>query len=124
MYIDPARVEEFVTALGVEPTEGYRAEIGAEVPPGFFMYVTTYGAAPIHDVLGFEMLRTVFGGSVLETFSPARVGETLRVVPEVTSRVVKDGRSGQLTFVEITATYTREDGSVVLVERSNTVERS
>ena len=81
--------------------------------------------ARTRESIGILRQRTVALGLKSEgRFSPARVGETLRVAPQVTSRVVKEGRSGQLTFVEITATYTREDGTVVLVERSNTVERS
>ncbi len=122
--IDPARVEEYVTALGVEPTPGYRAVPGAEVPPGFFMYVTTYGAEPVHDQLGFDMFRTVYGGTEVEMYHPVRVGDTLSVRPQITGVTEKDGRSGRLTFVELTTEYLRDDGTVVLVERSNTVQRS
>ncbi|MFL6112328.1 MAG: hypothetical protein ACJ786_13375 [Catenulispora sp.] len=56
--VDPVRVEEFVLALGVEPEAGWAPRAGAPVPLGFFMYVTTYGADAIHDVLGLDMLRT------------------------------------------------------------------
>lgn len=122
--VDPVRVEEYVLALGVDPEPGYRAESGAVVPPGFFMYVTTYGAEPIHDSLDFDMLRTVFGGSDVEYRHPVRVGTRLTVSPWISDVVEKDGRSGHLTFVEITTEYSREDGTVVLVERSNTVQRS
>lgn len=122
--VDPVRVEEYVLALGVDPEPGYRAEPGAVVPPGFFMYVTTYGAEPIHDALGFDMLRTVFGGSEVVYRHLVRVGERLTVSPWISDVVEKDGRSGHLTFVELTTEYSREDGTVVLVERSNTVQRS
>lgn len=123
-YVDPVRVEEYVLALGIEPEPGYRAEIGAAVPPGFFMYVTTYGAGPIHDALDFDMLRTVYGGTELEQHQPVRVGDRLTVRPRISGITEKNGRSGHLTFVELTTEYAREDGSVVLVERSNTVQRS
>ena len=122
--VDPVRVEEYVLALGVEPEEGYRAEPGAVVPPGFFMYVTTYGAEAVHDMLDFDMFRTVYGGSEIEYRHPVQVGDRLLVVPEISAVTEKDGTSGHLTFVELTTVYTREDGTVVLVERSNTVQRS
>lgn len=122
-YVDPVRVEEYVIALGVDPEPGYRAELGAVVPPGFFMYVTTYGAELIHDALDFDMLRTVYGGSEVEQLQPVRVGDRLTVRPQITGVTEKDGRSGHLTFVELTTEYSREDGTVAIVERSNTVQR-
>ena len=121
--VDPVRVEEYVLALGVDPEPGYRAGPGAVVPPGFFMYVTTYGAGPVHDMLEFDMLRTVYGGSEVEYLHPVRVGDRLTVTPEISRVTEKDGRSGHLTFVELTTRYAREDGTVVVVERSNTVQR-
>lgn len=122
--VDPVRVEEYVLALGVEPEPGFHAEPGAVVPPGFFMYVTTYGAGPVHDVLEFDMFRTVYGGSEIEYLAPVRVGDRLTVIPRISNVVEKDGRSGHLTFVELTTEYTRDDGTLALVERSNAVQRS
>jgi hypothetical protein len=122
-YIDPARVEEYVTALGIAPEQDYHAEVGSVVPPGFFMYVTSYGAEPIHDALDFDMLRTVFGGSEVEHRSPVRVGDRLTVRPWISGVTEKDGKSGHLTFVELTTEYSREDGTIVALERSNTVQR-
>jgi acyl dehydratase len=121
--VDPVRVEEYVLALGVDPEPDYRAESGAVVPPGFFMYVTAYGAGPVHDMLGFDMLRTVYGGSEVEYLNAVHVGDRLLVTPEISSVTEKDGKSGHLTFVELTTEYAREDGTVVVVERSNTVQR-
>ena len=57
-------------------------------------------------------------------YHPVRVGDTLSVRPQITGVTEKDGRSGRLTFVELTTEYLRDDGTVVLVERSNTVQRS
>jgi len=121
--VDPVRVEEYVLALGVDPEPDYRAESGAVVPPGFFMYVTAYGAGPVHDMLEFDMLRTVYGGSEVEYLNAVHVGDRLLVTPEISSVTEKDGKSGHLTFVELTTRYTREDGTVVVIERSNTVQR-
>lgn len=121
--VDPVRVEEYVIALGVEPEPGYRPVVGAVVPPGFFMYVTTYGAGPIHDLLEFNMLRTVYGGTETDYHHPVRVGDRLTVTPQITGVTEKDGASGHLRFVEITTEYTREDGTVAVTERSNVVQR-
>jgi hypothetical protein len=121
--VDPVRVEEYVLELGVDPEPDYRAESGAVVPPAFFMDVTAYGAGPVHDMLDFDMLRTVYGGSEVEYLHPVRVGDRLLVTPEISSVTEKDGKSGHLTFVELTTEYAREDGTVVVVERSNTVQR-
>lgn len=122
-YVDPVRVEEYVTALGVEPEHGYQPGIGAAVPPGFFMYVTTYGADEVHAALGFDMLRTVYSGSDTEHLAPVRVGDRLVVRPRLTALHEKQGRSGRLTFAELTTEYLRQDGTVVVRERSNTVEK-
>lgn len=122
-FIDPVRVEEFLLALGVPPEPDYRAETGAPVPPGFLMYVPSYGAEAIHAALDFDMLRTVYGGTEIEQLQPVRVGERLQVEPWISAVTDKDGRSGHLTFVELTVEYRREDGTLVLVERSSTVQR-
>lgn len=122
-YLDPVRVDEYVRALGIEPEIGYRPGIGAPVPPGFLMYVTTYGAEPIHDALGLDPLRTVYGGMDEEFLAPARVGERLTVRPQVTNVTSKTGQSGALLFIELTIEYVRDDGTVIVRERSNTVQR-
>lgn len=121
-YVDPVRVEEFVLALGVTPEDDYRAGVGSVVPPGFLMYVTTYGAEVIHGELGFDMFRTVYGGSELEQRVPVRVGDRLTVQPWVSQLREKDGKAGRLTLAEITTEYVR-DGAVVMVERSNVVQK-
>lgn len=122
-YVDPVRVEEFVLALGVDPQPGYRAEIGAPVPPGFLVYVTTYGADPVHQALEFDLLRTVFGGVDEEFFAPVRIGDELVVRPQVTNITEKTGGSGRLTFAEITTDYLLNDGTVAVRERSTVVQR-
>lgn len=121
--VDPARVEEFVTALGVEPATGYEPKTGAPVPPGFLMYVTAYGSEPVHEALGVNMLRTLYGGARLEFLKPIRVGDELRVRPVVSDITEKTGSRGTLTFYEVTCEYLLEDGSVALRERSFTIER-
>jgi len=121
-YVDPVRVEEFVLATGVVPEDGYAAEVGAAVPPGFLMYVTAYGAEPIHEALGFDMLRTVYGGTDIEQREPVCVGDRLIVRPWISGIREKTGASGRLTFAELTAEYLR-DGTVVAIERSNTVQK-
>jgi hypothetical protein len=122
-YVDPVRVEEFVLAIGVDPQPGYRAEIGAPVPPGFLVYVTTYGADPVHEVLEFDLLRTVFAGVEEEFLAPVRIGDELVVRPQVTKITEKTGGSGRLTFAEITTDYLLDDGTVAVRERSTVVQR-
>lgn len=122
-YVDPVRVEEYVLALGVEPEVGYRAELGAAVPPGFLMYVTTYGASPIHDALELDLRRTLYGGTDEEFLAPVRVGDRLTVRPRITSITEKTGQSGRLLFIEITTEYVQPGGTVAIRERSNTVQR-
>lgn len=122
-YVDPVRVEEYVLALGVEPEPGYSATVGAVVPPGFFMYVTTYGADAIHEVLGIDLLRTVYGGTDEEFLLPVRIGDRLTVRPQITGITEKTGQSGRLLFIEVTAEYARPDGPVAIRERSTMVCR-
>lgn len=121
--VDRARVEEFVLAVGAEPEDGWTAQQGATVPPGFLMYVTTYGADPVHQALGLDMLRTFYGGTEIEMLGVVRVGDLLTVRPQVTAVTEKDGSRGRLLIVELTVEYLRSDGDVVVRERSTTVQR-
>lgn len=121
--VEPGRVEEFVTALGIPPTDGYEYEVGADAPLGFLMYVTTYGADPIHEALEIDFTRAMYGGASYEVHAPVRIGDELVVRPEVTGCTRKDGRDGPLTFVEITCDYLRADGTLAVRERSTTIER-
>lgn len=121
--VEPLRVEEFVTALGVDPSRDYVPEEGAPVPIGFLMYVTTYGAHPVHEALEVDFMKAVYGGAEYEFHAPIRVGDTLRVAPEVTDKSTKRGSQGVLTFIEITCDYVLPDGTLALRERSTTIER-
>jgi hypothetical protein len=121
--VDPGRVEEFVLALGVEPEDGWAPREGAPVPPGFLMYVTTYGADAIHDVLELDMLRTVYGGTDADFRGPVRIGDTLTVRPQVTRVTEKEGRGGRLLLIELTVDYLDGGGVVVVRERSTTAQR-
>lgn len=121
--VTAARAEEFVLALGVSPEDGWVAEDGAPVPPGFLMYVTTYGAHPVHDAMGIDFMKAMYGGAEIEECAPIRVGDVLKVQPVVSSVVVKEGRNGTLTFVELTTDYTIKDGTLAMRERSTTIQR-
>jgi acyl dehydratase len=121
--VDRGRVEEFVLALGLEPEPGWAPEVGAPVPPGFLMYVTTYGADPVHEALGLDMLRTVYGGTDLEFLGPVHVGDELTVRPQVTRVTEKAGRSGRLLLIERTVDYLDRGGALVVRERSTTAQR-
>lgn len=121
--VEAVKVEEFVTALGVAPQAGYTAVEGARAPLGYLMYVTTYGAEPVHAGLDLDMLRTVYGGADLEVLRPIVIGETLTVKPVLTGLTQKEGSAGPLLFCEITTDYELPDGVVALRERSTTIER-
>lgn len=122
-HVHPLRVEEYIHALGIDPEPDYQVRVGGAVPAGFFMYVTTYGAEPVAEVLQLDPLRTVYGGTWEEFLRPVRVGDTVRVRPEITKITRKQGRSGPLVFVELTTEYL--DGNDVAVrERTTLVERS
>lgn len=122
-YLDPTRIEEFVLALGVRPEAGWTPVVGAPVPPGFFMYVTTYGAGPVHEVFGFDPMRTLYGGTAVEYLRPVRIGDRLIVRPRISDVRVKEGRTGRLTFVDLTTEYYTTDGELAVRERSTTLER-
>lgn len=122
--VEPHRVEEFVIALGIEPEPGWIPTEDNLVPMGFFMYVTTYGADEVHDMLGFDLLRTVYGGTDAEFFAPVHVGDVLSVSPVISSLVVKETKNGKLTFAELTCEYINADGVIAVREKSTTIERS
>ena len=120
--VSASRVEEYVIALGVAPEEGWRAEPGMPVPPGFLMYVSTYGAEALHEAIGLDFRRGVYGGMDVEYFESVRVGDTLTVAPVISGTSTKQGKGGPLTFVELTCEYVLPDGRVAVRERSTTVQ--
>lgn len=122
-YADPVRVAEYVIALGVEPQPGYRAEKGATLPPGFLMYVTTYGAEPVNQALGVGFTDVLFGSAHYDYPGTVRVGDTVVVRPRITGRTSKRGSSGQLTFWELTCDYLSATGELLVRERSGIVQK-
>ncbi|AXV06698.1 hypothetical protein DVS28_a2013 [Euzebya pacifica] len=121
--VTAARVEEFVLALGVAPEDGWVARDGAPVPQGFLMYVTTYGAHPVHDAMEIDFMKAMYGGAEVELHAPVHVGDVLDVQPVVSDVRTKTGRNGTLTFVELTTDYTASDGTLAVRERSTTIQR-
>ena len=122
--VDATKVGEFLRAIGVPPSSDYVLEDGAAVPYGYLMYVVTYGAEPVHDALGMQMLRSVYGGADYDVRGQVRVGEVVEVRTRVSGATRKEGSSGHLTIYELTTDYVRpEDETVLLVETSTTVER-
>lgn len=121
--VDPVRVEEYVIALGVAPEDGWTAAPGAPLPPGFLMYVTTYGGEPVHDALGVGFLDILFASARYEYLAPVRVGDTLTVRPAITGRTRKRGSSGDLTFWELTCEYASPAGELLVRERCGIVQK-
>lgn len=121
--VEPHRVAEYVIALGVQPEENWTPRIGQAVPPGFFMYVTSYGADDVHDYLNFDLLHTVYGGTETEFLEPVLIGDVLTVYPVISSLTVKESKGKTLTFAEITCEYVNDHGRIAVIERSNTVEK-
>lgn len=122
VYLDPTRIDEYVTALGITPEPGWQCAVGQPVPPGFLMYVTTYGADPVHGEFDIDFRNTVYGGMKCEFRRAARIGETLRVSPYVSDVSVKTTRSKTLTFIEVTCEYFDEAGELVATESSSTIQ--
>jgi hypothetical protein len=121
--LDPWRVGLYVDALGVDPEEGWSAEPGSPLPPGFLMYVTMYGAEIVHDSFAIDFRKAVYGGMDAEFFAPIRVGDTVTVAPFVSNHFTKSGSRGDLTFVELTTEYRLPDGTLAARERSTTIQR-
>jgi acyl dehydratase len=124
VHLDPTRIEQYVTALGVAPEPDWECVPGSPVPPGFLMYVTTYGADPVHDEFGIDFRNTVYGGMRCEFHRAVRLGETLRVAPFVSNVATKTTRSKTLTFIEVTCEYFDENGELVAIEASSTIQSS
>lgn len=120
--VDRVRVQEFKAALGLDDyDEGVPA--AETVPAGFLMYVTTYGAEPIHQALDLEAARTLFAGLEVEMLAPVHVGDELTVRPEVVDVTTRTGRGGKLNFIVVGCRYYDTGGRLVATERSTIVER-
>lgn len=123
-FLDPTRIEEYVLALGMPPEPDWVPVPGATLPPGFLMYVTTYGAEPVHDAFDLPWQLALYGGSRYDYRSPLRVGDTAGVAPIVTGRKVAGPESAPLTFWELRIDYTDSQGTLCVVEHSTTIARS
>ncbi|MGK2956214.1 MAG: FAS1-like dehydratase domain-containing protein [Solirubrobacterales bacterium] len=121
--IEPTRVDEYVHALGVAPELDWKPDVGAVLPPGFLMYVTTYGADVVHDAFDIDFQRAVYGGMDTEFFHQVHIGDTLSISAEVSGVTTKEVRSGLLTFYELTCEYRLPDGTLAVRERSTTIQR-
>lgn len=122
VFLDPTRIEEYVTALGIEPEPGWECAKGHPVPAGYLMYVTTYGADPVHGELEIDLRNTVYGGMRCEFRRAALIGETLRVAPFVSAVSTKVTAKKNLTFIEVTCEYFDESGELVARESSSTIQ--
>ena len=120
--VSAARAEEYVIALGLDPEEGWSPVPGMPVPPGFLMYVSTYGAETVHDAIGLDFRHGVYGGMDVEYHAPVRIGDTLTVSPVISGVSTKDGKAGSLTFVELTCEYLLPGGRLAVRERSTTIQ--
>lgn len=123
IIVEPLRVDEYVQALGVTPELSWTPEVGAVLPPGFLMYVTTYGADVVHDAFDIDFRRAVYGGMDSEFFHEVHIGDTLSVSAEVSDVRVKETPNGLLTFYELTCEYHLPDGTLAVRERSTTIQR-
>lgn len=120
--VSAARVEEYVIALGLAPEVGWSPEPGMPVPPGFLMYVSTYGAEAVHEAIGLDFRRGVYGGMDVSYHEPVRIGDTVTVAPVISKVSTKDGKAGPLTFVELTCEYLLSGGRLAVRERSTTIK--
>lgn len=123
-YLDPTRVEEYVLALGIEPQPGWAPSPGQPLPAGFLMYVTTYGAEPVHAAFDLPWQMALYGGSRYTYHAPLQVGETIGVAPSVAGRRVAGPEDSPLTFWELRIDYTDSGGRLAVVEHSTTIARS
>jgi N-terminal half of MaoC dehydratase len=121
--VDPTKVDEYVHAVGVLPEAGWTPTIGATVPGGFLMYVTTYGAEPVLEATGFDPKRLVFGGSAVETLAPVCLGDRLLLSCALTP--IELVGSGEAAFRRATVLveYIAASGEVVAKERTTLIER-
>lgn len=123
-YLDPTRIEEYVIALGMSPEADWTPVLGAAVPPGFLMYVTTYGAERVHEAFDLPWQLALYGGSRYSYEAPLRIGDTIGVTPVVTGRRVAGPENAPLTFWELRIDYTDPDSLLAVVEHSTTIARS
>lgn len=117
------KVGEFLTALGINSDPRHEPADGDEVPPGFLMYVTSYGADPVHDILEMDFRRAVYGGAQIDYHQAVHVGDELDLTLEIEALTSRESRSGSLQIATVLCEY-RRAGELVATERSSVVERS
>lgn len=123
LRVEPVKVAEFVRALGLDPEPGYTATDGAPVPPGYLTYASSYDPIAIHTRLGFDPLRTLYGGVQLDIVEVPVVGDVLEVAPRLGVVRTAAGSAGPLRLVDVDVEY-RRDGELVMRERSTVIERA
>ena len=123
-YLNPTRIEEYVIALGVAPETDWQPVAGGVVPPGFLMYVTTYGAEAVHEAFELPWQLALYGGSRYTYAAPLRIGDTIGVAPVVTGCKVAGPYDAPLTFWELRIDYTDPEGTLAVIEHSTTIARA
>lgn len=67
--------------------------------------------------------RAIGGGSKFDVGAPVRAGDVITVRKTITDIYKKTGRSGDLVFVVLDATYTNQNGELVAREHGTFVNR-
>lgn len=91
---------------------------GDRVPSAYFVFLRQQPITgrPIHDWLGRDPDRGLYGGVAYTVQRPPRIGETLHASSVVTARRQVASPRGELTITTLTTTYLGEDGGSRLVE--------
>ena len=133
LTLTPKLVAEYCEAVG-ETNPLYTDEAAAKsgpygaltAPPAMLAALTfgpsMMGGSGLDAKVKFGNTQ-MFAGSRLETFAPARVGDTITAHVQVKEVFPKTGRSGTMLFVVHRTSYVNQDGVQVAANERSIVHR-
>ncbi|MDA0365905.1 MAG: MaoC family dehydratase N-terminal domain-containing protein [Chloroflexi bacterium] len=95
---------------------------GGLIAPAGMLPSLTFGRGGLDPKVNFGNTQ-MFAGSRLETFAPARPGDTITAKVQVKEVFPKTGRSGTMLFIVRRTSYYNQDGTLVAASEQSIVHR-
>lgn len=115
--IEPGKVKEFALALG-DSNPAY--EKGDSLPPTFATVIDFWsGGDSLGELLELNMEKVLHGGQDFEYVGKIKPGDVITTEGEVENAYTKAG----MNFYVLKKMYYNQRGDLVLISRSNIIER-
>ena len=119
--------------LYTDPEYAQKSKYGSIIAPPLFCQMFAYTDIPADELkqdgspkeidVPLPTTRVLGGGSSFEVGEPIRAGDTITVVKKIHDIYKKQGKSGQLYFVQMDNLWTNQNGEMVAHEVATYIHR-